>query len=174
LFLIFFQALYFTGNDCPDLALAWAIENPDLPDDDLPLDVRRHFSDRSSRPVPALRADDAPDGRDRDHRIPAGAEGRVDVACGGGGGDESCGSSYKMVFVVNSQLGMGVGKLAAQVGHAAVGLYRDLLVDGGAFGASVRMWEDNGCVNPLLCFKISNSVTKKAIKQNQRRQLTTI
>ncbi|KAM4740667.1 uncharacterized protein FYW61_002357 isoform 2-T2 [Anableps anableps] len=31
-----------------------------------------------------------------------------------------------MVFVVNMDLGMGVGKIAAQVGHAAVGLYQAL------------------------------------------------
>ncbi|XP_036389331.1 probable peptidyl-tRNA hydrolase 2 [Megalops cyprinoides] len=33
---------------------------------------------------------------------------------------------YKMVFVVNMDLSMGVGKVAAQVGHAAVGLYQAL------------------------------------------------
>lgn len=32
--------------------------------------------------------------------------------------------SYKMVFVANAQLKMGAGKMAAQVGHAAVGLYQ--------------------------------------------------
>ncbi|CDW56218.1 peptidyl tRNA hydrolase 2 [Trichuris trichiura] len=31
---------------------------------------------------------------------------------------------YKMVFVVNSELRMGVGKIAAQVGHGALGLYQ--------------------------------------------------
>ncbi|XP_018413471.1 PREDICTED: probable peptidyl-tRNA hydrolase 2 [Nanorana parkeri] len=34
---------------------------------------------------------------------------------------------YKMVFVVNMELPMGVGKVAAQVGHAAIGLYQLLL-----------------------------------------------
>ncbi|KAM7006364.1 UBA_like_SF and PTH2 domain-containing protein [Labrus bergylta] len=33
---------------------------------------------------------------------------------------------FKMVFVVNMDLAMGVGKVAAQVGHAAVGLYQAL------------------------------------------------
>lgn len=36
---------------------------------------------------------------------------------------------YKMVFVVNMELSMGVGKIAAQVGHGAVGLYQLLLKD---------------------------------------------
>ncbi|XP_018581096.2 peptidyl-tRNA hydrolase 2, mitochondrial isoform X1 [Scleropages formosus] len=39
-------------------------------------------------------------------------------------GDEDL--TYKMVFVVNMDLSMGVGKVAAQVGHAAVGLYQAL------------------------------------------------
>lgn len=34
--------------------------------------------------------------------------------------------TFKMVFVVNMDLAMGVGKVAAQVGHAAVGLYQTL------------------------------------------------
>ena len=34
-----------------------------------------------------------------------------------------------MVFVVNSELKMGVGKVAAQVAHAALGLHRTLLDD---------------------------------------------
>ncbi|KAG5838063.1 probable peptidyl-tRNA hydrolase 2 [Anguilla rostrata] len=33
---------------------------------------------------------------------------------------------FKMVFVVNMDLSMGVGKVAAQVAHAAVGLYQAL------------------------------------------------
>lgn len=34
---------------------------------------------------------------------------------------------HKMVFVVNNALKMGIGKIAAQVGHATLGLYRDML-----------------------------------------------
>ncbi|KAJ8977171.1 hypothetical protein NQ317_003111 [Molorchus minor] len=34
---------------------------------------------------------------------------------------------YKMIFVVNTALKMGVGKIAAQVGHACLGLYREIL-----------------------------------------------
>lgn len=37
------------------------------------------------------------------------------------------GDFYKMVFVVNTGLGMGVGKVAAQVAHAALSIYRLIL-----------------------------------------------
>ncbi|CAG9828849.1 unnamed protein product [Diabrotica balteata] len=36
---------------------------------------------------------------------------------------------YKMTFVVNSSLKMGVGKIAAQVGHACLGLFREIMMD---------------------------------------------
>lgn len=51
---------------------------------------------------------------------------------------------FKMVFVVNSSLGMGVGKTAAQVGHASVGLFRRLIGDDKKFGNQVLMWEEEG------------------------------
>ncbi|KAG7283586.1 hypothetical protein CRUP_026513 [Coryphaenoides rupestris] len=37
---------------------------------------------------------------------------------------------FKMVFVVNMDLAMGMGKVAAQVGHAAVGLAKKVVVQG--------------------------------------------
>uniref|UniRef100_A0A0B6YQI6 peptidyl-tRNA hydrolase n=1 Tax=Arion vulgaris TaxID=1028688 RepID=A0A0B6YQI6_9EUPU len=37
--------------------------------------------------------------------------------------------SFKMVFVVNSELNMGVGKIAAQVAHAALSLFRYMMED---------------------------------------------
>ncbi|RZC34572.1 peptidyl-tRNA hydrolase 2 [Asbolus verrucosus] len=37
---------------------------------------------------------------------------------------------YKMTFVVNTALKMGVGKIAAQVAHACLGLYREMRVRG--------------------------------------------
>lgn len=36
---------------------------------------------------------------------------------------------YKMIFVVNGSLKMGVGKIAAQVGHACLGLFREIMVE---------------------------------------------
>ena len=49
-----------------------------------------------------------------------------------------------MVFVVNSELQMGVGKVAAQVAHAALGLHRTLLDDPQRFGQMLMSWEQFG------------------------------
>ena len=35
--------------------------------------------------------------------------------------------NFKMVLVVRTDLGMGVGKIAAQVGHAVLGAYKNIL-----------------------------------------------
>jgi len=51
---------------------------------------------------------------------------------------------YKMVFVVNGALPMGIGKIAAQVGHAAVDLYRLLISSQEKFGGAVLQWNENG------------------------------
>lgn len=37
--------------------------------------------------------------------------------------------TFKMVFIVNSELNMGVGKVAAQVAHAALNLFRNMMED---------------------------------------------
>ncbi|KAJ8937462.1 hypothetical protein NQ314_011851 [Rhamnusium bicolor] len=57
-------------------------------------------------------------------REPDGPGGMVDNS-----GDETVGEevNYKMTFVVNTSLKMGVGKIAAQVAHACLGLYREML-----------------------------------------------
>jgi len=51
---------------------------------------------------------------------------------------------YKMVFVVNSELDMGVGKIAAQVAHAALGLHRQLLETPQKYGQMLMSWEQFG------------------------------
>ncbi|XP_037088628.1 probable peptidyl-tRNA hydrolase 2 [Pollicipes pollicipes] len=50
---------------------------------------------------------------------------------------------YKMVFVVNSGLGMGVGKIAAQVGHAAISLHR-MMLSNDKFTEAAEDWEEDG------------------------------
>lgn len=41
----------------------------------------------------------------------------------------SGGRTHKMVLVANMSLKMGTGKLAAQVGHATLGVYRQVPID---------------------------------------------
>ncbi|XP_031554511.1 probable peptidyl-tRNA hydrolase 2 [Actinia tenebrosa] len=53
-------------------------------------------------------------------------------------------SSCKMVFVVNTELRMGVGKIAAQVGHASVSLYRRMLADQNNLSHIILQWENHG------------------------------
>lgn len=49
---------------------------------------------------------------------------------------------YKMVLCVNTSLGMGKGKIAAQCCHAAVGCYKRARKN---CPAAVRAWEMTGC-----------------------------
>lgn len=51
---------------------------------------------------------------------------------------------YKMVFVVNTELQMGVGKVAAQVAHAALGIHRLLMQDEGKYGEMLLDWQTLG------------------------------
>lgn len=51
---------------------------------------------------------------------------------------------YKMVFVVNMELNMGVGKLAAQCAHAAVALHRLMIDSPDKFGTMLMSWEQFG------------------------------
>nr|XP_033782441.1 probable peptidyl-tRNA hydrolase 2 [Geotrypetes seraphini] len=57
--------------------------------------------------------------------------------------------SYKMVFVVNMDLSMGVGKIAAQVGHAAVGLYQRMHVEP-KHREMVCRWDEQGSKKVVL------------------------
>ena len=51
---------------------------------------------------------------------------------------------YKMVFVVNADLGMGVGKVGAQCSHAALALYRIMVDNPERFGTMMMAWEQFG------------------------------
>ena len=51
---------------------------------------------------------------------------------------------YKMVFVVNAEFSMGVGKIAAQVAHAALGLHRALIENPQKYGQMLMSWEQFG------------------------------
>lgn len=49
-----------------------------------------------------------------------------------------------MIFVINMELQMGVGKVAAQVAHAALGMHRLLLQDEGKYGDMLLEWQTFG------------------------------
>jgi len=54
---------------------------------------------------------------------------------------------YKMVFLVNQELPMGKGKVAAQCCHAAVGCYKRA---GKQCPSGLRAWEYSGCAKIAL------------------------
>lgn len=54
------------------------------------------------------------------------------------------GTACKMVFVVNGELAMGVGKTAGQVAHAAVGLYRVMMEKQQQYADLLISWEQMG------------------------------
>lgn len=51
---------------------------------------------------------------------------------------------HKMVFVVNNELNMGVGKVAAQCAHAALALHRIMIENTERFGEMMMSWEQFG------------------------------
>ncbi|XP_066473079.1 probable peptidyl-tRNA hydrolase 2 [Tiliqua scincoides] len=63
--------------------------------------------------------------------------------------DEQGRCFFKMVFVVNMELGMGVGKIAAQVGHAAIGLFQ-LMQEKSTHRAMINQWDEHGAKKVVL------------------------
>ncbi|XP_053157301.1 probable peptidyl-tRNA hydrolase 2 [Hemicordylus capensis] len=64
--------------------------------------------------------------------------------------DDAQGSCYfKMVFVVNMELSMGAGKMAAQVGHAAIGLFQ-LLQEKSTHRDMINQWDEHGAKKVVL------------------------
>ena len=51
---------------------------------------------------------------------------------------------YKLVFLVRTDLGMGVGKIAAQVGHATLGAYKQSSAN------ILAKWEETGQAKIVL------------------------
>lgn len=112
------KALFYTGNSSVEVAAAWIFENPDE-DLETPLEL-----DPSVEEMTASVAKSGATAADRSIRAVR--------------------QIYKMVFVVNSQLEMGVGKIAAQVAHAALGLHQILLQDEPKYGDSLFKWFEYG------------------------------
>lgn len=73
------------------------------------------------------------------------------------------GDVCKMVFVINTELNMGVGKIAAQVGHAAIGVHRILLDNQEKYGELLLRWEQFG----------ETKIVLKGLNKDQLIQLAT-
>ncbi|XP_015675355.1 probable peptidyl-tRNA hydrolase 2 [Protobothrops mucrosquamatus] len=56
---------------------------------------------------------------------------------------------HKMVFVVNMELSMGTGKIAAQVGHAAIGLFQ-LVHEKPSQRDMINRWDEHGAKKVVL------------------------
>ena len=118
------RALYHTGNRSAEAALAWVCENlkdPELHQPFVPPPASLSPTQASRRGRVLFQSLD----------------------------DVFSETSYKMVFVVNTELKMGCGKMAAQVGHAAVGLYA-ILVSGADLRDQVASWEECGSKKVVL------------------------
>ena len=112
------KALYHTGNSSVEVAAAWIFEDPN-PDLETPLEL-----DPSLEEVVASVCRSGATAADRPMK--------------------TIREIYKMVFVVNSQLEMGVGKIAAQVAHGALGLHQLLLQNESKYGDSIIKWFEYG------------------------------
>ena len=94
------RALYNTGNDNAELATSWVFENIDN------LELHTPFNPAPTLPMLSSQQGSPVVYHSFDDIIVTGSE------------------QYKMIFVVNTGLKMGVGKTAAQVGHATLALYQ--------------------------------------------------
>lgn len=97
------RALFNTGNDSAELAISWVFENindPALHDPFNPGALSSPLTQQQGGPV--YHSYD---------NVTVGGQEALEMYI------------YKMVFVVNTELQMGAGKIAAQVGHATLALY---------------------------------------------------
>lgn len=101
------RALYNTGNDNAELATSWVFENIDNPE------LHNPFNPVQMSPIPTTGAQLSPQhGGLVCHSFDQALIGLPENS-----------DIFKMVFVVNMELHMGVGKVSAQVGHATLALY---------------------------------------------------
>ncbi|KAK4023444.1 probable peptidyl-tRNA hydrolase 2 [Daphnia magna] len=139
------RALLNTGNSSAEIAAAWIFDNPDgtLPELPLTADEIANLSDLPSQEN--MNSDENCEEDEEDDVVPEGYDG-----------------PYKMVFVVNMSLGMGVGKIAAQVAHAALGLHRELI--------DKEMEENKEC-GALTCWEDYDGERKIALKGESKEHL---
>lgn len=112
------KALFFTGNNSIESATNWIFDHSDEEDDDLPL------TDYQKSGQPNQWSSDEQSTDELKQRAVL--------------------EMFKMVFVVNSSLEMGQGKIAAQVAHAAIALHSILLQNESKFGNSLLKWFEFG------------------------------
>jgi len=126
------RALLNTCNNSADLAAAWLFDNPTLTFPEVPVDAdeiarilgterKRLESKASKKERQVKQKEERNEECEEEGEEEEWEEGEEEMI------PDSYDGPYKMVFVVNSELGMGVGKIAAQVAHAALGLNRLLL-----------------------------------------------
>ncbi|RWS27366.1 putative peptidyl-tRNA hydrolase 2-like protein [Leptotrombidium deliense] len=113
------KALFYTGNNSAEMAAAWIFENPEA-DLETPLELEASDDKKTnSSLVGSL----------------------LKMAFSNENTNRSTSSDlYKMVFVVNQSLEMGVGKIAAQVAHSAIGIHSLMLQDKTRFGDALTRW----------------------------------
>ena len=121
------RALYHTGNDNAELAVAWVYENIENPELHLPFEPPMVTVAHLPQMGPVYHSYDELVASDEDEEE----------------------ELYKMVFVVNTELKMGVGKVAAQVGHATLGLH-SCLQSQQECQAGVKAWQDAGSKKIVL------------------------
>ena len=82
---------------------------------------------------------------------PGGIELTIELALGGGlePARPPQDQQYKCVCLVRTDLGMGVGKIAAQVSHATLGAYRDACTSN---SDAVRAWSE--CGEPTIVLQV--------------------
>lgn len=116
------KGLFMTDNCSVDAAASWVLDNQDLPDIDQPFKVEDF--------TPTLEA------------LPFEKAFPLD--------EKTLKSPYKMVFVVNMELNMGVGKTAAQVGHATIGLYKIMASQPQKYDHMLSQWDNFGATKIVL------------------------
>lgn len=118
--MMLFKALYYTGNQSAEAAASYVFDNPDI--DVMPPLLKTKKTQKPHKKSENETESSSDDDDDEDGEVT---------------------DTYKMVFVVNIALNMGVGKVAAQVAHAALGIYR-LLKEFDHMRGILEEWENDG------------------------------
>lgn len=128
------RALYNTGNESAELAAGWVFDNLHL------VNLNDPFIPYAHPPSPGSSTELLPGATGVDQQLYS----------------SQAASSWKMVFVVNTELHMGVGKVAAQVGHATLGLYKQARSE--HLTNDLTQWETNGATKIVLSGGSTNNL----------------